>query len=261
MGSDALFALLVCSAAAAASIVGAFFVFWRGHVGVRVLAFGFAFAAGAMVYVSLVEILAKSQSSFAEAMGETDAKRLAMLWFFLGVLLIILFERALPKGLQDKPDPSDPEIRIAVGRAGLLTALAIGAHNLPEGMATFFATLDDPQLGERLAFAIAIHNIPEGISVALPVLYATGSRAKALGATVLTAVAEPLGGLIGYAVAGPFLSPLVYGAIFGTIAGSMVFLSLHELMPSARRHARGHETVYGLVAGMAMMAISLVLAK
>jgi ZIP family zinc transporter len=40
----------------------------------------------------------------------------------------------------------------------------------------------------------------------------------------------------------------------------MVFLSLHELMPSARRHARGHETVYGLVAGMAMMAISLVLA-
>ena len=108
MGSDALFALLVCSAAAAASVAGALFVLWRGHVGARVLAFGCAFAAGAMVYVSLVEILAKSQGSFAEVLGEADAKRYAMLWFFLGVLLIILFERALPKDLQETADPSDP---------------------------------------------------------------------------------------------------------------------------------------------------------
>lgn len=261
MESTALFALAVCGAAAAASILGGFIALWRGGVGPRVLAFGFAFAAGAMVYVSLVEILGKAQHSFGEVMSESDARRYAMLWFFLGVLLIILFERALPKAAQGPVDMPENTSRLAARHAGVLTALAIGAHNFPEGMATFFATLEDPKLGETLAIAIAIHNIPEGISVALPILYATGSRAKAMAATTLTALAEPMGGLIGYFIAGPFLSPMVFGAIFGTIAGSMVFLSLHELMPSARRHARGHETVYGLVLGMAMMAMSLVIAK
>lgn len=258
MGSDVLFALFVCAAAGLASIAGGAVALWRGHVSPRVLAFGFAFAAGAMVYVSLVEIIAKAQSSFGETLTDIEARRLTIVFFLTGAVFIAAVDRILTRRLEASPHAGTPHA--AVKQAGLLTAIAIGAHNVPEGMGTFFATLEDPRLGETLAFAIAIHNIPEGISVALPVYFATGSRAKAFAATLVTALAEPAGGLIGYAIAGPFLSPFVYGAIFGTIAGSMVFLALHELMPSARQHGRGAETVYGLMAGMGMMAVSLVIA-
>jgi ZIP family zinc transporter len=114
-------------------------------------------------------------------------------------------------------------------------------------------------VGLPLAAAIAIHNIPEGVSIAIPVYYATGSRAKAVGATALSALAEPAGAIIGYLILAPFLSPFVFGAVFGAIAGSMVFLALDELMPEAKRYSEGHETAYGMVAGMMALALSLVL--
>ena len=55
-----------------------------------------------------------------------------------------------------------------LARMGMLTALAIGIHNFPEGLATFMATLADPTVGAALAVAIAIHNIPEGLCVSIP---------------------------------------------------------------------------------------------
>lgn len=128
-------------------------------------------------------------------------------------------------------------------------------------MATFFSTLDNPSVGINLAFAIAIHNIPEGISIAIPVYYATGSKKKAILATLISALAEPAGALLGYSILSPFMGPTVYGSLFGIIAGAMVYLALDELLPAAKRYARGHETVYGMVLGMGVIALSLVLFK
>ena len=108
--------------------------------------------------------------------------------------------------------------------------------------------------------AIAIHNIPEGVTIALPIFYATGSKTQAFIWTLVSALAEPLGAALGYMVLG-VPNALTYGIVFGLIAGVMVFLSLDELLPTAKRYARGHETVYGMVIGMALLATSLVLFK
>ena len=137
----------------------------------------------------------------------------------------------------------------------------VPSTELLEGLATFLATLDNPVVGVPLAAAIAIHNIPEGVSIAIPVYYATRSRRKAVLATVVSALAEPAGALIGYMVLAPFLTPSVFAVVFGMIAGVMVFLALDELLPTAKRYAKGHETVYGMVLGMGALAASLVLFK
>ena len=63
---------------------------------------------------------------------------------------------------------------------GIFTALAIGIHNFPEGLATFMAAIEDPTLGISIAIAIAIHNVPEGVAIAAPMYYATRSKRKAL---------------------------------------------------------------------------------
>ena len=278
-GPNALIALAITVGAGLATVIGSLLVVFARHTNTRLLAFGLAFAAGAMVYVSLVEIFVKSQLAFMETHDDRTGYMLATLWFFAGVAVLVAIDRLIPNPhasmdtqevgkVATDPEKPVPNVTMvhhdhkqSLNRVGLMAALAITGHNLPEGLATFFATLDEPSVGLAVAVAIAIHNIPEGVSIAVPVFYATQSRAKAVWATVISGLAEPFGALVGYLVLAPFLTPDVFGAVFGILAGAMVFLALDELLPAARRYAHGHETVYGIVIGMAMMAISLVLFK
>lgn len=146
-----------------------------------------------------------------------------------------------------------------LGRIGLFTAMAIAIHNFPEGLATFTAALNDPALGVAIAIAIAIHNIPEGIAVSVPVYYATGSRKKAFWLSFSSGLAEPVGAIVGFLLLMPFLNATVMGLLFGMVAGIMVFISLDELLPAAEEYGEHHLAIYGLVAGMALMAVSLLM--
>jgi len=169
---------------------------------------------------------------------------------------------AAPPGLLATAAPTAPQVRnIHLMRMGLFTALAIGIHNFPEGLATFLAALDDPTLGLAVAVAIALHNIPEGISVSVPIYYATGQRRKAFAWSLLSGLAEPAGAVAGYVALRRFLSPLVTGTAFGAVAGIMVYISLDELLPASRAYGKGHDSLYGLLAGMGLMAISLLLLR
>lgn len=151
-------------------------------------------------------------------------------------------------------------------RMGLFTALAIAIHNFPEGLATFLAALQDPSLGIAIAIAIALHNIPEGISVSVPIFYATGNRKKAFIYSVLSGLAEPVGAGIAYIIirlvvggSEGVVPPQLMGILFGGVAGIMVYISLDELLPTSRAYGKGHDSLFGLVGGMAVMALSLLL--
>ena len=153
-------------------------------------------------------------------------------------------------------------------RMGLFTALAIGIHNLPEGLATFLAALEDPQLGVAIAVAIALHNIPEGVSVSVPIYYATGKRRKAFLYSFLSGLAEPVGAGIAYLAIlffaggpGGVLPPQLTGILFGGVAGIMVYISLDELLPTSRAYGQGHDSLFGLLGGMVVMALSLLLMR
>lgn len=262
--SQLLVAFGATAAAGLATAFGSFLVFVSKAPSPRLLAFGLAFAGGAMVFVSLSEILNKSVASFTIAYGDKMGFTYGTLAFLVGVFLIAAIDRLVPNP-HETLEAEDPHFkeqnRAYIKRVGLLTAVAITAHNFPEGLATFFAMLNDPVVGLPLALAIAIHNIPEGIAIAVPVYYATGSKKYAFAASLLSGLAEPVGAAIGYLLLAPFLSDAVFGAVFGIIAGVMVFLALDELLPAAKRYAKSHETVYGLITGMAALAISLVLFK
>ncbi len=257
-------ALAVTLAAGLATTLGSLMVVFSRRPNPRLLAFGLAFAGGAMVYVSLSEILNKSIASFALSYGERIGFAYGTAAFLLGMAAIVLIDHFIPNPHEslDKQDPAFQQNNTAyIRRVGLLTAVAITAHNFPEGLATFFATLESPSVGMPLAFAIAIHNIPEGIAIAVPVYFATQSKLHAFMASLLSGLAEPVGAVLGYFLLKGSLSHATFGWVFGLIAGVMVFLALDELLPAAKRYAKGHETVYGLVAGMGTLAISLVLFK
>ncbi|MBJ6981721.1 zinc transporter ZupT [Luteimonas sp. MC1572] len=262
--ANLLIALAVTTGAGLATGLGSLFVFAQKKPNARLLAFGLAFAGGAMVFVSLSEILNKSVWSFSQGYGPRLGFSYGTFAFLAGVGLIMLVDHLVPNP-HERLEVDDPFFRehnaAYIKRVGLLTALAITAHNFPEGLATFFATLENPGVGLPLAFAIAIHNIPEGIAIAVPVYFATNNKAYAFGACLISGLAEPVGAIVGYALLRPWLSDAVFGSVFGIIAGVMVFLALDELLPAAKRYSKGHETVYGLVSGMAVLALSLVLFK
>merc|ERR1712156_1187746 len=112
-----------------------------------------------------------------------------------------------------------------LNRMGIMTALAVGIHNLPEGIATYIAAKTGSRLGAAMAIGIALHNIPEGVAIATPVYFATGSKLKAVGWTLLAGLAEPIGSIICWLVVGDGLDPSIEGVIYGAVSGMMITVS------------------------------------
>jgi ZIP family zinc transporter len=229
----------------------------------RFLSAALGFSAGVMVYVSFVEILADARASLAAELGTRPGAWAAVLAFFGGIGLTALIDRLVPAAenphevhrveeMHRRPDAH-------LMRMGMLSAAAIALHNFPEGIATFVAALDNPRVGASIAAAVAIHNIPEGIAVAVPVFYATGSRARAFSWSFLSGLSEPLGALVAWWLLGGLAGPTLRGVLFAAVAGVMVFISFDELLPTAREYGEHHVAVYGLISGMAVMAVSLAL--
>lgn len=144
-------------------------------------------------------------------------------------------------------------------RVGMLSAVAIAVHNFPEGLATFMSSVADLRVGLPVAIAVAIHNIPEGIAVAVPIYYATGDRRLAFVLSALSGLSEPLGALLGLAVLASLWSGTILGLSLAAVAGIMIFISFDVLLPSAESYGEHHLTLYALIAGMAVMALSLLL--
>ena len=144
-------------------------------------------------------------------------------------------------------------------RMGFFSALAIAIHNFPEGLATFMAAISEPQLGISIAVAIAIHNIPEGVAVSAPIYYATKSRKKAFWLSLLSGLAEPVGAFIGYFLLRRWFNDITFGFVFAAVAGIMVYISLDELLPTAEEYGEHHVAITGVIAGMVVMAVSLVM--
>lgn len=261
MESNFLFALGLTLFAGLSTGIGGLIAVLKKKPGDQFFAISLGFSAGVMLYVSFIEILPEGFDQLTSQFGERQGSWLAVASFFGGIGFIALIDRLVPAAV----NPHEPGTETTAGRKrammqmGLLTALAIAIHNFPEGFATFIAALNDPAIAAPVAIAIAIHNIPEGVAVAVPLREALDSRTKAFTWALLSGLAEPLGALVGYLVLLPFLGPATLGVCFAGIAGVMVFISLDELLPTAVKTGKHHSAIYGLIAGMAVMAVSLLL--
>lgn len=248
--------LLVCFAGLSTAI-GSLIAFISGRRDPSALGFSLGFSAGVMLYVSFVDILGTARESLESAMGSVPAAWITAGAFFAGILLVGIIDRLVPEA--ENPHEIHNSCDRRLMRVGLTTALAIAIHNFPEGFATFLAAMQSPVMGIPIAIAIAIHNIPEGISVSMPIYCATGSRKKAFIWSALSGISEPLGAIAGYFLLRTFFTPAVFGIAFAGVAGIMVFISLDELLPTAETYGKHHYCIYGVVAGMAVMALSMLL--
>ena len=281
--NDILFAFLLAIFAGASTCAGAAIAFFSKQDNTKMLSAGLGFSAGVMVYLSFVELLPASIEEFNKL--NENGETIALFIFFVSMLACLFIDKAVPVDINPHeikaPEAycglrscyfNDRELCIAkqalaqdnapasnktLRRTGILTAFAIALHNFPEGFATFASGLESIKLGVVVALAVAIHNIPEGVAVSLPIYHATGQKRKAFIFAALSGLAEPLGALVGALLILPLFGASAVAVSFALVAGVMIFISFDELFPVAKAYASGHECLYGLIAGMAVMAFSL----
>lgn len=264
--ANVLFAFTLTLLAGLSTGIGSVMAFTSKRFSPKFLSAALGLSAGVMIYVSFIEIFPKARESLNAIYGDSIGHWFTVAAFFLGMGIIALIDNLVPShenphelknvNCDQKKRKAEPNEKKLM-RMGIFSALAIGIHNFPEGLATFMAAMKDPTLGISIAIAIAIHNIPEGIAVSAPIYYATKSRKKAFIYSFLSGLSEPVGAIIGYLLLRTVISDAAFGFIFAAVAGIMVYISLDELLPTAEEYAEHHIAITGLIAGMVIMAISL----
>ena len=261
-----LIPLLLTLGAGMATAIGSAIAFFAKRTNKRLLSFSLGLSGGVMVYVSFVELFHESEVVLSREWGSELGTIYTVISFFAGIFIIGIIDRLVPS--VENPHEAHSVEEVSEGhpknnpklmRTGVMTALAIGIHNFPEGIATFTSAVDNIGLGIAIATAIAIHNIPEGIAVSVPIYYATGNRNKAFYMSVFSGLAEPIGAILAWWLLMPYMSPTLMGCILAIVAGIMVFISIDELLPAAREFGEAHISIYGVITGMAIMAVSLIM--
>lgn len=269
MDPNIIYALGLTLFAGLSTGIGSTIALFAKRTNFTLLAVSLGLSAGVMIYISFMELLGKAQVELVDAFGKQMGSLYTVLAFFGGIGLIMLLDFIIPEDKNphelhvvedlrgDNPQTKIHDTR-SLHRVGVLSALVLALHNLPEGLVTFLAAINEFSLAIPIAIAIAIHNIPEGISVAVPIYYATGNRQKAFWISFMSGLAEPVGAFLGYLILRPFITPVLIAIINAVIAGIMIFISLDELLPAAEQYGKRHYAIVGLIVGMAIMALTLV---
>jgi len=239
--------------------LGAALVLLVKRVSQKYLDASLGMAAGVMIAASFWSLLAPAIEMAAKSHGETWKWFPPMVGFLLGAVVLQIIDRTLPH--------MHPDLAVAEGpktswQRSTLLVLAITIHNIPEGLAVGVAFgaaagLTDSarasQVGAAIALAIGIglQNFPEGTAVALPLRREGMSRMRAFWYGQLSAVVEPVAGVLGAALVMSMTAILPYALAFA--AGAMIFVVAEELIPEAQRKGHVDLATMGLILGFTIM--------
>jgi ZIP family zinc transporter len=216
------------------------------------------FAAGVMVSASFWSLLAPA-AEMAAASGLPAWVPMAT-GFLTGALVLRLIDRLLPHLHPGFANEEAEGIKTSWRRTTLIT-IAITIHNLPEGLVVGVA-IAAASLGTEamnlagaiaLAIGIGIQNIPEGFAVAVPLRREGLSRGKSFAYGLLSAVVEPVGGVLGATFVMASRGLLPYALSFA--AGAMIFVVMEDLVPEAHREGNGDIAAMGAIAGFLVMMV------
>ncbi len=236
----------------------------------KFLAFALGLAAGAMIYISFVELLFGALESFEDQGDDADEAYTKLAVMFLGGLIVTGLLGKMMESVTERmginrsdlsnltSEKSTDKKSRKLYRTGIVTAVALAIHNLPEGLVTFLTSMQDINLGIGIAVAIAIHNIPEGLAVAMPIYHATKNRKKALVITVLSGLSEPIGAGIAYFLFFQNMDPEAFEVVNVFVASIMVYVSFFELIPTSLEMGHGAYSKWGLIAGLSVMGLSMI---
>jgi len=241
-----VFPFTIALMAGLATGIGGLIVAFINEITKELMAFMLGMAAGVMLLISIFDLWLGQAMEFGFIQITMS--------FILGAILILIINSIIRK---DEEEEVSEERKLYL--SGIFTAIALGIHNFPEGLAIGVAVLESAQYGLVLMIAIGLHNIPEGIAVAAPIKAGGGSKLKAVLIALATGLTEPLGALFALLVLGSFLTPTMVGLSLAFVGGIMAIVSFRELIPQALAQNRKQYMIVGMLFGAALMQLSLLL--
>jgi ZIP family zinc transporter len=233
-------AFLLSLLAGLATGLGGLLVLLFGGANRKVIGFGLGLSSGIMVIIGIKDLLGLSLqlTDYYIAIGS----------FAGGALLLLAMDVLIPHEFFFKERGVESKRHFDLMKVGMIMAFGIAIHNLPEGMIVAAGYVAMPVFGIMLAAAIAIHNIPEGIAVAVPLCASGCSRKRVFTITLLSGLAEALGAVIALL----FLSfvPGILPILLGFAGGVMVYITMDELIPTAKKYGSPHAISAGLILGL-----------
>ncbi|MFC1659349.1 ZIP family metal transporter [Pseudomonadota bacterium] len=239
------------------TFIGGFLALFTRSNNTKFLSIILGFSAGAMVYVSLSELLNESQTLLLQELLKPEVIWIKVLAFLLGIMFVAIINHIIPLHVAGK---TKLMMRISkrkqIYKTGLLTLLITFLHGLPIGLAIFFGSLINMNcVGISVAIAAAVHNIPKGMFVAVPMYHATNSNKKALFYTFISSIVELSGAILGLLFLNVLLTEIVLGVLFIIVAGMMLYIAIDELLPISRCNEDGHLSMVGFVTGIVVIVM------
>jgi len=227
--------------------------------------------AGVMISLAFMELVAEAwqMAGYLTATIGFAAGAIFMLAIDMLIPHMRFGEAEVPERLPDMPSSADWEFHAAerhqrrrrrgwfrktsgtldrgLLKTGVLIAIGITIHNMPEGIAVGAGYAHQPEFGYFIAIAIALHNIPEGIATALPLVQAGARRRDAFKIALFSGLTEPIGAMLAIFFLSAFGDLVPVALAFA--GGVMTFITLDELVPAAREHGHQHWTAIGIILG------------
>ena len=241
--------LLISSIAGLSTVLGSVVIFkkWKREQINKFITFCLSLSLIIMIGISITELIPEASLSILIRYKLVKGIFLAVVVFAIGIFSVYFFFCFI-----EKSSGSDLDLY----RLGILSMLALMLHNLPEGIVTFLSSYQNMELGFKISLAIMLHNIPEGISIAVPIYYATGSKKKAVFMTFLSGLAEPLGAFLAFVFLRKFITDTMIGFILVFVAGLMITLAIHELLPKALKYHENSYILLGFLLGILLLFIN-----
>ncbi len=243
--NNVLFAFICSTLAGLSTLLGGIIIFFNKKENQKIIATALAFAAGVMITVSITDLIPESFHLLSEYFYVFPTFIILAIFVVIGIIFSMLIDYYLPEQQEGK-----------LYRIGIVSMLAIIAHNIPEGIATFLSTTSNTNLGITLSLAIALHNIPEGISISVPIYYATKSRGRALKYTFISGISELFGAIIAFIFLKDIMNNFIMGYLLASIAGIMMHIASYELLPTSLRYKYKKITLIFFILGSIIMIIN-----
>lgn len=237
---------LITTIAGLSTIIGIIPCFFKTNKQDSIISKSLAFSSGVMITISLISLIPEATNLLKTIYKPFPAFIICAIFIILGINISTMIDERIEKKLKANN----------LYKLGIITALVLILHNIPEGVTTFISATSNQQLGLKLAFAIALHNIPEGISIAVPIYYATKRKTKALMYTIIAGFSELFGAIIAYIFLKDLITPFILSITLAVTAGIMIDISIYEFLPNSFKYKKNKATVYYFVLGIIIMFLS-----
>ena len=212
----------------------------------KFISFCLSFSLSIMIGISVAELIPNSFTKLINYYNISYTVLLLLILFLLSYILIKILDIIIKKETQYNN----------LYKLGILNMIILIIHNLPEGIICFISSYNDIKLGIKLSISIMLHNIPEGICTSVPIYYATKNKRKAIKATILSGISEPIGAILSYIFLKKYINDILISQILIVVGCLMITLSIEYIFPRVKEYKEYKFIIYGIVIGFLFIILS-----